>query len=129
MGTQSKEQFMNELEELTQRSLDYKDVIHEYCTLSVQPALTDTQAERLAEILQKSQSEPLLSFWIDEADHILAHALGLLNKEFVEKQQCKLEKKIDSQLTQPQSKVFAPEELRKLLGTNKPPQPSRSSVH
>lgn len=95
MGTQSDEQRRSDIEILVQQSLKYTEIIHEYCTLASVRSLTQPQAERLEEILQKAQSDPWLDFLIDEADHIVAHQLGLINKPFINYQLHELKKSID----------------------------------
>lgn len=85
----------DDLEVLLQLALPYKDLLKEYCTLALQPTLQDSGANRLEEILQQAQSEPPLDFLIDEADHILAHELGLIKKEFIQHQQQELKKSLD----------------------------------
>ena len=95
MGTQSDEKPMDDMDGLVQQSLKYRKIIYEYCTLASQRSLTQRQADRLEEILQNAQSDYWLGFLIDEADHILAHKLGLINKHFIQHQQNELKKSID----------------------------------
>lgn len=90
MGTLNGEEMMNPIDLLIEESLKYKEVIREYCFLATQNRLTEDQADRMAEIFQQAQSEPLLSFLIDESDHLVAHQLGLIDEEFVKQQQAKL---------------------------------------
>ncbi len=95
MGTQSDEKPMGDIEILVQQSLKYTEIIHEYCTLASQRALTQLQADRIEKILQEAQSDPWLDFLIDEADHILAHELGLIKEPFIQHQLQELKKSID----------------------------------
>lgn len=95
MGTQSDEKPMNDIEVLVQESLKYTEIIHEYCTLASQQTLTEQQASRLEEILEKAQSDSWLDFLIDEADHILAHELGLIKEQVIQHQQSGLKKSLD----------------------------------
>ena len=53
----------------------------EYGQLISLPKLTDTQGERLQEILDCACDDGALSFWISELDHILGHETGLLNPD------------------------------------------------
>ena len=95
MGMQSDEQPMGDIEILVQQSLKYTEIIHEYCTLASQRSLTQLQADRLEQILQDAQFDPWLDFLIDEADHILAHQLGLIKEPFIQHQLQELSKSID----------------------------------
>lgn len=85
---------MNSIDILTEESLKHTDLVYEYCTLALQETLTESQAERLTEIFEKAQSDALLSFWIDEADHLIAHRLNLIDEEFVKQQQSRLRQSI-----------------------------------
>ncbi|MEM1240268.1 MAG: peptidoglycan-binding domain-containing protein [Cyanobacteria bacterium P01_H01_bin.26] len=51
----------------------YRELIQTYCQLSVQPTLNDVDTEHLDSILATAETDPLVSFLIDEADHMLAH--------------------------------------------------------
>jgi hypothetical protein len=95
MGTQSNEQPMGDIELLVQQSLNYTEIIHEYYTLASQRSLTQLQADRLDRILQDAQFDPWLDFLIDEADHILAHQLGLLEEPLIQYQLQELSKSIN----------------------------------
>ena len=59
------------------------DTVREYCRLSVQRHLSDVEVDRLAEILELAESDPLLNFWIHEVDHFLAHELNLTDPQSV----------------------------------------------
>ena len=95
MGTQSDEQPMGNIEILVQQSLKYTEIIGEYCTLASQRALSEQQADRLEQIFQNAQSDPWLDFLIDEADHILAHELGLIKEQVIQHQLHELKISID----------------------------------
>ena len=58
---------------------EYGDVLREYCQLASQKHLLERDAERLTEILVRAETDGVLSFLLNEADHFLAHELGLLN--------------------------------------------------
>ena len=61
MGTQSDEQPMGDIEILVQQSLNYTEIIHEYCTLASQRSLTQLQADRLeqtATVVDKPTAQP-----------------------------------------------------------------------
>lgn len=95
MGTSSEEKSMDDIELLVQESVKYKPIISEYWKLASQPMLTQQQAERIEEILQSAQSDPWLDFLIDEADHILAHELGLIKEQVIQHQVQELKKAVD----------------------------------
>ncbi len=78
------------------RSLSYhaqqhRDLIQTYCNLSIQPTLNESDAERLDGILAIAETDPLISFLIDEADHMLAHLHGLVDENHIVEQQQKLQ--------------------------------------
>ncbi|WP_413164832.1 hypothetical protein ACL6C3_01895 [Capilliphycus salinus ALCB114379] len=56
-------------------------VVLQYWELACLPYLSDKQQEQLAEILERATESEVLTFWIAEIDHIIAHKLGLLNPE------------------------------------------------
>lgn len=78
------------------RSLSYhaqrhRDLIQTYCQLSIQPTLNDSDTERLDSILAIAEADPLISFLLDEADHMLAHLHGLIDENHIIEQQQKLQ--------------------------------------
>lgn len=79
------------LSEIRQR----KDVALEYLRLAVLPVLTDEQEERMQEIFQQAEADPLLGFLIDEADHIAGHELELIDSGYIAEQQEKLAETLD----------------------------------
>ncbi|MDJ0708433.1 MAG: hypothetical protein QNJ46_34620 [Leptolyngbyaceae cyanobacterium MO_188.B28] len=97
MGTHNKEKskFMDNVT-IQESLLKYKELVYEYCALAVKCTLTDEAADRMVEILQKAESEPLLSFLIDEADHLVAHELGLIDGQLINQQQAKLQQRIET---------------------------------
>ncbi|WP_190765741.1 peptidoglycan-binding protein [Microcoleus sp. FACHB-1515] len=70
--------------------MKYKPIVREYCTLSIQSKLTETEANRLGAILQQAEQEPMLNLLLDEADHLVAHELDLIDPVFIQEQQHKL---------------------------------------
>jgi hypothetical protein len=113
MGMQNGEEYMDNIgASLAQQYLRYKDIISEYCNLTSRVTLTESQAERIEEILLEAQSDMMLEFFLDEADHIVAHQLNLIKPKIIEQQQDKLStyleeiwskefiKEIPNQLTQ-----------------------------
>lgn len=95
MGTQIDKKPMGDIEILVEQSLKYKELIQEYWTLASQRTLTQQQGERIEEILQQAQSDPWFDFLIDEADHILAHGLGLIKEQAIQHQLHNLKKSLD----------------------------------
>lgn len=73
-----------------QELMKYKLVVREYCALSVKPMLTETEADRMDEILAQAEQEPTLNLLLDEADHLVAHELNLIDPVFIVQQQKKL---------------------------------------
>ena len=67
----------------------YKELLGDYCTLAAKCALTDAEADSMNLILLQAETDAFLSFLIDEADHFLAHELGLIDKTFIHQQQQK----------------------------------------
>jgi murein L,D-transpeptidase YcbB/YkuD len=81
---------------------DYTNLVREYCQLAVRPTLCESEAERLEEILELAESESWLDFWLNEADHFLAHELDLTDRESIyvcENQQAKLREYIQYEST------------------------------
>lgn len=85
---------MDQLNHFREKTLQYHDQIMEYLTLCMADILTEPQADRLGAILEEASKNPLLSFWIDEVDHVVAHQKDLIDADYVEKQQAALRKKI-----------------------------------
>ena len=76
---------------ISNRAQQHRHLIYTYCQLSAQPHLSDTDTERLDAILAIAQTDPLISFLIDEADHMLAHLYGLVDENDIAQQQQKLQ--------------------------------------
>lgn len=60
--------------EIMQRAL-------EYATLAALVNPSKQQADHLGEILEESNNNPILNFWMIEVDHFLGHHLGLLDED------------------------------------------------
>lgn len=69
----------------------HRDVVLNYCQLSMQPQLSEQDAERLDAILAVAQTDPLLSLLIDEADHMVAHLYNFIDEREIADQQQKLQ--------------------------------------
>ncbi len=52
-------------------------LVHEYCRLATRPSLSEAESQRLDELLELAEQDGRLDFWINEADHVIAHAIGL----------------------------------------------------
>lgn len=79
-----------------QRSEKYLALLQEYYKLECQQTLSEEDADRIEEILDEAQQDPLLDFLIDEVDHVLGHELRLINEKFIQEQQDRLKPQIDS---------------------------------
>lgn len=69
----------------------HRAVIQTYCQISIQPTLSDNDAAHLDIILAAAETDPLLSFLLDEADHMLAHLHGVIDDGATAEQQQKLQ--------------------------------------
>ncbi|MEA5462262.1 peptidoglycan-binding domain-containing protein [Leptothoe sp. PORK10 BA2] len=69
----------------------HRELIQAYCQLSVQPNLSDRDTARLDAILATAETDPLISFLIDEADHMLAHLYNFIDDADITEQQEKLQ--------------------------------------
>jgi cell shape-determining protein MreC len=58
-----------------------KRLIQEYVELSTQASPSETEADRLAEILNYAETDEILALWIVVADSIISRHLGLLESE------------------------------------------------
>jgi hypothetical protein len=75
---------------LMQSLRQHRATLVDYCTLALQPTLSVDDEERLSDILTQAMDNPLLSFWIDEADCWVDEQLGVLSDEALKQQQSKL---------------------------------------
>jgi hypothetical protein len=71
------------------------DIIMEYLHLAVLETLTEPQADRMEQILENAESDSILAFLIDEADHIIGHELDLIDSDRIAAQQETLQQKLD----------------------------------
>ena len=76
---------------ISDHAQQHRDLIQTYCQLSIKPALNDRDTEHLDAILATAETDPLISFLIDEADHMLAHLYGLIDENDITDQQQKLQ--------------------------------------
>lgn len=80
----------------TQHAHKYRDVIQEYCDISAQGTLCDQEADRIEAILAAATTDPMLSFLIDEADHMLSHLYRFIDEETITQEQNKLRDKLEA---------------------------------
>lgn len=73
----------------------HRDLLQTYCQLSVQPRLSESDSVRLDSILANAETNPLISFLLDEADHMLAHLHHLIDDSDISEQQQKLQTCLD----------------------------------
>lgn len=81
------EQLVRQSRTLAEASLRYRDIVLEYCLLALKPTLTEPEQDRMGDILALAAQDALLSFWIGEADHLVAHHLDLIDDAFIQQQQ------------------------------------------
>lgn len=53
------------------------ELVKEYCLISSKQSLSEQDADRLEAIISQAEDDGRLDFWLDEADHFLAHELCL----------------------------------------------------
>ncbi|MBT9313275.1 peptidoglycan-binding domain-containing protein [Leptothoe kymatousa] len=76
---------------LNHSAQNHREIVLRYCQLAVQPQLDQLEAEQLDTILATAERDPLLSFLIDEADHMVAHLNNLIDDGDIADQQQKLQ--------------------------------------
>ena len=76
---------------ISDHAQQHRDLLQTYCQLSVQPTLSDSDTARLDAILAIAENDPLVSFLIDEADHMLAHVYHFIDDAEIADQQAKLQ--------------------------------------
>lgn len=80
-----------DIKNMSDQAQQHRQVIQSYCELSVQPSLSDRDTAHLETILANAETDPLLSFLIDEADHMLAHLYNFIDDGEIADQQEKLQ--------------------------------------
>ena len=78
----------------------YKKLLQEYSLLAAKCALTSAEADRMEMILDKASLDPFLGLLVDEADHIIAHELGLIDPGAIEYQQQELLALLDQKIAE-----------------------------
>lgn len=74
--------------------LKYRDLFLEYCLLALRPTLSQAEQERTSEIFEMAEKDPVLNFWIEEADYLVADHWGLVNEAFIKRQQDQFRREI-----------------------------------
>ncbi|MEO0687370.1 MAG: hypothetical protein AAFY76_20560, partial [Cyanobacteria bacterium J06649_11] len=82
-------------------TIELQKVVLEYYQLASVKYLSETQANRLAEILNIAQINPTVDFWITKADSFINEKLNLIDKDELKNKQAKLREYLG---TQPNSK-------------------------
>ena len=80
--------------DLACKSERYKDLVLEYCLLALRESLTEAEQERMGQIYDMAIADPVLNFWLEEGDHLVAHHLGLVDETFIKQQQDGLRRSI-----------------------------------
>ena len=75
---------------ISDHAQQHRELIQTYCQLSIKPALNDSDTKHFDAILAIAETDPLVSFLIDEADHMLAHLYGFIDENDITDQQQKL---------------------------------------
>lgn len=96
-------ELLNRLTRIHQIQINESQIndVLEYCLLAIRPTLSEKEADRMTKILESAQSDKILDFLINEADHFLAHHLDLINESFIKNEQTKLEVKLREYLISP----------------------------
>ncbi|MDY6901540.1 MAG: hypothetical protein SWZ49_26195 [Cyanobacteriota bacterium] len=76
---------------------ELQKVVLEYYKLASVKYLSDTQANRLAEILNIAQINPTVNFWITKADYFINERLNLIDKDELKNKQAKLREYLGTQ--------------------------------
>ncbi|MEM9905019.1 MAG: peptidoglycan-binding domain-containing protein [Cyanobacteria bacterium P01_D01_bin.44] len=87
--------YMTNSPTLVHHAIQYRDIVKEYCEISAKLTLNDADADRIAEILGEACDDAMLSFLIDEADHMLAHWHHLIDDAEISQTQQKLQQSFD----------------------------------
>lgn len=71
----------NLVDALVEASRAYVAILADYYKLSLRSELSENDVNRLSDIYNNAEQDPLLNFFINEADRILGQRLGLLDEE------------------------------------------------
>jgi hypothetical protein len=88
-------------EPLIQISQGYREIFLEYCLLSLQEDRTEVEEQRLDALYEQAIDDSVLNFWLEEADHLIAHLLEIIDDAYLEDQQDKLRRLIRFQSSMP----------------------------
>ena len=84
---------VNQTLESYQLTAEEKSLIQEYSKLANLPELSESNAERMGEILEMAESDDLLYYWIEKIDEEISEKLGLFSEEnldYYENQKAKI---------------------------------------
>ena len=87
---------MPDCDEWLGSALGYRSTVYEYCHLALRPSLDRAAADRMGEILQRAEAEPLLNLLIDEADGLVNRLQPCLCDQHLHQQQQRLQIVIDA---------------------------------
>ena len=79
---------------LMQALRQHRTTLIDYCTLALRPNLSLADEDRLGNILAQAIDDPLLSFWLDEADCWVGEHLQIMSDQTLKEQQGKLNRMI-----------------------------------
>lgn len=80
---------------LSHSAHNHREIVLSYCQLAIQTQLSNDEAEQLDDILAAAEGDSLLSFLIDEADHMVAHLHNLIDEDDIAAQQQKLQTRLN----------------------------------
>jgi hypothetical protein len=86
---------MPDCDEWLGSALAYRSTVYEYCQMALRPSLDRAAADRMGEILQRAEAEPLLNLLIDEADGLVNRLQPCLCDQHLHQQQQRLQIMID----------------------------------
>lgn len=71
-------------------------LLKEYFRLALLSKLSSSEGQRMSEIIEMTQKDKILEFWLSEADHIIGHKLNLIDENECKNQQAKLQEYLDA---------------------------------
>ncbi|QSJ16400.1 hypothetical protein JYQ62_32510 [Nostoc sp. UHCC 0702] len=69
---------------------EQKNIIQEYCCLASLSSLSESEAQRIADILEIAQLDQIIDFFMTEADYYIGHNLNLIDENERKNIQAKL---------------------------------------
>ncbi|MEA5573040.1 hypothetical protein [Calothrix sp. UHCC 0171] len=77
-------------------TVENQQLIQEYFQLALLETLSESEAQRILEIIEMAQHDEFLSFWLNEADHLIGHQLNLIDENECKNQQAILQEYLDA---------------------------------